>query len=80
MGHGDPAGRDWLRTFRGYVSDMVEAVRKEAATGATLDDVKKRVPDLLAARYEQPFSTYGAYRPWRTGLVANIERTYAMVS
>jgi len=80
MGHGDPAGRDWLRTFRGYVSDMVEAVRKEGATGATLDDVKKRVPDLLAARYEQPFSTYGAYRPWRTGLVANIERTYAMVS
>ena len=80
MGHGDPAGRDWLRTFRGYVGDMVEAVRKEVATGATLDEVKKRVPDLLASRYEQPFSTYGTYRPWRTGLLGNIERTYAMVS
>ncbi len=80
MGHGDPAGRDWLRTFRGYVGDMVEAVRKEVATGATLDEVKKRVPDFLASRYEQPFSTYGTYRPWRTGLLGNIERTYAMVS
>ena len=80
MGHGDPAGRDWLRTFRGYVGDMVEAVRREVATGATLDEVKKRVPDLLASRYEQPFSTYGNYRPWRTGLLGNIERTYAMVS
>ena len=35
MGHGEPAGRDWLRTFRGYIHDMVEAVREEAATGAT---------------------------------------------
>ena len=72
MGHGEPAGRDWLRTFRGYVADMVEAVRTEVATGATLDEVKKRVPDQLASRYEQPFSTYGNYRPWRTGLAANI--------
>ena len=29
MGHGEPAGRDWLRIFRGYVHDMVEAVREE---------------------------------------------------
>jgi cyclase len=80
MGHGEPAGRDWLRTFRGYVSDMVEAVRREVATGATLDEAKQRVTDQLAPRYEQPFSTYGSYRPWRAGLAANIERTYAMVS
>ena len=37
MGHGDVAGRDWLATFRGYVHDMVGAVRAETATGATLD-------------------------------------------
>jgi glyoxylase-like metal-dependent hydrolase (beta-lactamase superfamily II) len=80
MGHGEPADRDWLRTFRGYVFDMVEAVRREVAAGATLDEAKQRVPELLAARYEQPFSTYGSYRPWRTGLAANIERTYAIVS
>lgn len=80
MGHGEPAGKDWLRVFRGYVEDLVEAVRREAAAGATLDEVKQRVPDQLAARYEQPFSRYGSYRPWRTGILLNIERTYAAVS
>jgi cyclase len=80
MGHGKVAGRDWLRTFRGYVHDMVEAVRAEAATGATLDEVKQRVTARLASAYEKPFSAYGEYRPWREGLARNIERTFAMVS
>jgi hypothetical protein len=73
-------GREWLGTFRSYVHDMVEAVRQEAATGATLEEVKQRVVAKLAPRYEPPFSAYGDYRPWRTGAVANIERTFAMVS
>jgi hypothetical protein len=60
--------------------DMVEAVREEAARGATLEDVQRRVPDRLAPTDEKPFSTYGDYRPWRAGLLRNIERTYAMVS
>ncbi|HYB43785.1 MAG TPA: MBL fold metallo-hydrolase [Candidatus Methylomirabilis sp.] len=80
MGHGAPAGRDWLATFRGYIHDMVEGVREEVATGATLEEVKQRVPARLAPTYERPFSAYGDYRPWRQGLLANIERTYAMVS
>jgi glyoxylase-like metal-dependent hydrolase (beta-lactamase superfamily II) len=80
MGHGEPAGRDWLATFRGYVEDLVEAVRQEAAAGATLDEVKARVPDRLAPKYEAPFSRYGSYRPWRTGVLTNIERAYAHVS
>jgi cyclase len=80
MGHGDVAGRDWLRTFRAYVHDMVEAVRREAATGATLDEVKQRVTPALAPTYEKAFSANGEYRPWRTGLAGNIERTFAMVS
>jgi len=80
MGHGDPTGRDWLRLFRGYIHDMVEAVREEVATGASLDEVKQRVPARLAPTYEKPLSTYGDYRPWRLGVLANIERTYAMVS
>jgi cyclase len=79
MGHGDVTGREWLNTFRSYVADMVEAVRTEAATGATLDEVKQRVTAKLAPRYEKPFSAYGEYRPWRTGLAANIERTFGMV-
>jgi cyclase len=80
MGHGDVVGREWLRTFRAYVHDMVAAVRREVATGATLDEVKQRVTAALAPTYERPFSTYGEYRPWRTGLAGNVERTFAMVS
>jgi glyoxylase-like metal-dependent hydrolase (beta-lactamase superfamily II) len=80
MGHGEVVGREWLTTFRGYVHDMVEAVRQEVATGAALDEVKQRVTATLAPKYEAPFSKYGEYRPWRAGLAANIERTFAMVS
>jgi glyoxylase-like metal-dependent hydrolase (beta-lactamase superfamily II) len=80
MGHGEPAGRQWLRTFRGYIHDMVEAVREEAATGASLEEVKERVSRRLAPTYEAAFATYQHYRPWRPGLLANIERTYPMVS
>jgi cyclase len=80
MGHGDVTGREWLTTFRSYVHDMVEAVRQEAASGATLDEVKQRVIAKLAPRYEKPFSGYGDYRPWRMGAAANIERTFGMVS
>lgn len=80
MGHGDVVGRDWLATFRGYVHDMVEAVRREAASGATLEQTKERVTARLAPIYEKPFSAYGEYRPWRAGIAANIERTFAMVS
>jgi len=80
MGHGDVVGRDWLRTFRAYIHDMVEAVRHEAATGATLDEVKQRVTARLAPTHEKAFFAYNDYRPWRTGLLGNVERTFAMVS
>lgn len=77
MGHGDVADREWLRFFRGYIADLVEAVRREAAAGAALDEIKRRVPDQLAPRYEQGLSRYGDYRPWRRLVLANIERVYA---
>jgi glyoxylase-like metal-dependent hydrolase (beta-lactamase superfamily II) len=80
MGHGDVAGREWFQTFRSYVRDMVDSVRREAATGATLDEVKQRVLAKLSPAYEKPFSAYGNYRPWRNGLFGNVERTFAMVS
>jgi cyclase len=77
MGHGEPAGRDWLRTFRGYVEELVAAVREEALAGATLDEVKRRVVERLAPKYEAGFSRYGNYRPWRQIVLGNIERAYA---
>src|SRR2546426_8111902 len=36
------SGRDWLQTFRGYVHDMVDAVRAEVAAGATLEEAQQR--------------------------------------
>jgi cyclase len=77
MGHGDVAGKEWLRFFRGYIAELIEAVRREAAGGASLDEIKQRVPNQLAATYEQGFSTYGDYRPWRRLVLTNIERVYA---
>ena len=75
-----PAGRDWLRTFRGYIHDMVEAVREEAATGASLDEVKQRVTARLAPTYEKAFAAYGTTARGAPACCANIERTYPMVS
>ena len=57
-------GRDWLETFRGYVGDMVDAVRHEVAAGATLDQVKERLPAVLGPIYEKPFSAYGGRTAW----------------
>ena len=102
MGHGEPAGRDWLRIFRGYIHDMVGAVRVHRQGGPevlTYEDVElpppghgevgvrqhaiglnQRVTSRLAPTYEPAFAAYQHYRPWRQGLLGNIERTYPMVS
>jgi len=81
MGHGQVAGRDWLRTFRSYVEDLVDAVRREIWAGATLQDTQERVRDALAPRYEAAFTREGGtFRPWRTLVLANIERTYQLLS
>jgi cyclase len=79
MGHGDVARRDWLGTFRNYLRDLVDAVRQQMADGAPLAEVQQRVVTKLAPTYERPFSVYADYRPWRQGVLANVERTYAMV-
>ena len=80
MGHGDVAGKEWLRFFIAYLEDLIETVRREATGGASLEDVKARVPDLLAPKYEQGLSKYPTYRPWRRSLVDNLGRVYAAVS
>jgi cyclase len=80
MGHGAVAGREWLRFFRGYVSDLVESVRAEVATGAALDEVQRRVIEKLAPTYEKALSGVENYRPWRERALGNIERVFGMVS
>jgi glyoxylase-like metal-dependent hydrolase (beta-lactamase superfamily II) len=80
MGHGDVADRAWLRFFRGYISDLVEAVRAQAAAGATLEETRRRVIEALAPTYEKALSGVDNYRPWRERAQGNVERAFAQVS
>jgi cyclase len=75
VGHGEPAPKSHLTFFRGYMTDLVAAVKKEAAAGASLDDMKKKIAEDLAPKYEKGMSKYplGQYRD-RIGL--NVEQAY----
>jgi glyoxylase-like metal-dependent hydrolase (beta-lactamase superfamily II) len=74
-GHGEVAPREHLAFFRGYLSDLIAAVKQAAADGATLEEMKRALPDRLAPKYERAMSKYplGQYRE-RVGL--NIEMVY----
>lgn len=74
-GHGEVAPKAQLAFFRSYITDLVAAVKQAAADGATLDEMKKTLPDQLAPKYEKGMSKYplGQYRD-RIGL--NIEMVY----
>ena len=81
MGHGDVVGRDWLRTFRalrprhGGGGAAGGRHRGHARRGQAAGDRAGWRPT-----HEKAFAAYSDYRPWRTGLLGNIERTFAMVS
>lgn len=77
-GHGGVAGREHLAFFRGYLADLVDAVKKANAAGGSLDEMKKTLPDQLAGKYEKGMSKYplGQYRD-RIG--SNIEVAYRKV-
>src|SRR6267142_4048419 len=77
-GHGGVMPKQHLTFFRGYLADLVTAVKKADADGASLDEMKRTLPDQLAAKYEQGMSKHplGRYRD-RIGL--NIEMTYRKV-
>jgi cyclase len=77
MGHGDMAGKDWLRFFTSYIEDLIVAVRREAVAGATLEEIKQRVPNQLASKYEPGFSKDPTYPPWSRLVLLSIERVYA---
>ncbi len=77
-GHGEVAPKRQLAFFRGYFVDLIAAVQKASADGATLDEMKTKVGDQLAAKYEAGFSKYplGRYRD-RVG--TNVEAVYQKV-
>jgi len=77
-GHGDVMPKAHLTFFRGYLVDLIAAVKKASADGASLDDMKKTISDQLAPKYERPMSKYplGQYRD-RVGV--NVEAVYRKV-
>lgn len=78
MGHGQVAGRDRVAFFRNYLADLIVAVRKVAADGATLDEIKRHVPDQLAPQYEQGMSKYPRGQ-FRERIAGNIDAVYNKV-
>ena len=77
-GHGDVRPKAHLTFFRGHLVDLIAAVNKASADGATLDEMKKTIGDQLAPKYESGMSKYplGQYRD-RVGLT--IEMVYQKV-
>jgi hypothetical protein len=75
LGHGEVVTKAHLAFFRGYLADLIDAVKKAAAGGASLDDMKQSVANQLAPKYEAGMSKYplGRYRD-RVGV--NIEAVY----
>ncbi len=77
-GHGEVVTKDHLGFFRGFLTDLITAVKKAAADGASLEEMQKGIADQLASKYEQGMSKYtlGRYRD-RVGL--SIEMVYKKV-
>jgi glyoxylase-like metal-dependent hydrolase (beta-lactamase superfamily II) len=77
-GHGDVVPKEQLTFFRGYLTDLIAAVKGAAKDGASLDEMKKTLADRLAPKYEQRMSKHpvGQYRE-RIGV--NIEMVYRKV-
>jgi glyoxylase-like metal-dependent hydrolase (beta-lactamase superfamily II) len=77
-GHGEVRPKTHLAFFRDYFVDLIAAVKKASADGATLDEMKAKVGDQLATKYEAGFSKYplGRYRD-RVG--TNVEAVYLKV-
>lgn len=77
-GHGDVRPKSHLAFFRGYFIDLIAAVKKASAERASLDEMKTKVGDQLASKYESGFSKYplGRYRD-RVG--TNVEAVYNKV-
>jgi glyoxylase-like metal-dependent hydrolase (beta-lactamase superfamily II) len=77
-GHGEVVPKSHLAFFRGYLSDLIAGVKKAASDGASLDEIKAKLPDQLAPKYERGMSKYplGQFRD-RIGL--NIEMVHKKV-
>jgi len=77
-GHGGVLPKSHLTFFRGYLTDLIAAVKKAGADGATLDDMKKTIGDQLAPKYEAGMSKHPTGR-YRDRVGQNVEMVYLKV-
>jgi hypothetical protein len=77
-GHGEVMPKSGVAFFRGYLSDLVAAVKKAAADGASLDEMKIKIAEQLAPKYEQGMSKYPLGR-YRASIPINIEMVHKKV-
>src|SRR5262245_36039930 len=77
-GHGEVAQKSQLVFFRGYLSDLVGAVKKASNDGANLADMQKKIGDDLASKYEAGMSKYPLGR-YRDRIGQNVEMVYNKV-
>ena len=77
-GHGEVQPKSQLTFFRGYLTDLIASVKKAAADGATVDEMKTKLPDQLAPKYEAGMSKYPVGR-YRDRIGQNIEMVHKKV-
>ena len=77
-GHGEVRPKSHLVFFRDYFVDLIAAVQKASADGASLDEMKTKVGDQLASKYESGFSKYTVGRS-RDRVGTNVEAVYTKV-
>ncbi len=75
VGHGDPQPKSHLTYFRGYLTDLVGAVKKGTADKMPLADMKTKIASDLAGKYESPMSKHPLGR-YRDRIDANVEQVY----
>jgi len=61
--------------FRGYLTDLVAAVKKAGADGMPLDAMKTKISDDLAPKYESYMSRYPVGQ-YRDRVPVNVEAAY----
>jgi glyoxylase-like metal-dependent hydrolase (beta-lactamase superfamily II) len=77
-GHGDVQPKSHLVFFRGYLIDLIDAVKTTAAAGATLEEMQKKIGDQLAPKYEAGMSKHHTGR-YRDRIGQNVEMVYKKV-
>jgi glyoxylase-like metal-dependent hydrolase (beta-lactamase superfamily II) len=77
-GHGEVITKAHLGIFRGYLTDLIAAVKKADADGASLEEMQKGIADQLAPKYEQGMSKYPFVR-YRDRIGPSVEIVYKKV-